>query len=169
MNSSDILADGFGRVREVVHNLGGAVSADALLYRPDPDANTIAWLLWHTARVIDSQVAEVAGREQVWTADGWAARFAFPFDPSATGYGQNAHEVGQVQAGIDDLVGYYDAVHEMVIEYVGGVDEQELDRIVDERWTPPVSAGVRLVSCIEDGLQHVGQASYVLGLAERQR
>ncbi len=168
MNANEVLADGFGRIREVVHGVASSVPPDALTYRPDAEANTIAWLLWHTARVLDSQVAEVAEQRQIWVADGWVERFALPFDVEATGYGQTSSDVILVVANIENLVGYYDAVHEMVLAYVSRVDEAELDRIVDERWDPPVSAGVRLVSCIEDGLQHVGQAAYVLGLAERR-
>ena len=40
----------------------------------------------------------------------------------------------------------------------------DLDRVVDESWDPPVTLGVRLVSVIGDDLQHLGQASYVKGL-----
>jgi hypothetical protein len=39
--------------------------------------------------------------------------------------------------------------------------------VVDRRWTPPVTLGVRLVSVADDCLQHVGQAAYVRGLLLR--
>jgi hypothetical protein len=39
---------------------------------------------------------------------------------------------------------------------------------VDERWDPPVSLGVRLVSVIADDLEHAGQAAYVRGMLERR-
>ena len=39
--------------------------------------------------------------------------------------------------------------------------------MVDERWDPPVTAAVRLVSVVDDAVKHLGQAEYVLGLAER--
>jgi len=64
-------------------------------------------------------------------------------------------------------VAYYDAVHERTIAYVRQLGTDELDRIVDTSWDPPVSLGQRLVSVIEDDLQHVGQAAYVRGLVER--
>jgi hypothetical protein len=38
---------------------------------------------------------------------------------------------------------------------------------VDERFDPPVTMGVRLVSVISDDLQHAGQAAYVRGVIER--
>ena len=40
----------------------------------------------------------------------------------------------------------------------------DLDRVVDDRWDPPVTLGARLVSVVNDDTQHVGQAAYVSGL-----
>ena len=56
------------------------------------------------------------------------------------------------------------AVHEQTVAFVKGLTPEDLDRVVDERWDPPVTLGVRLVSVINDGSQHVGQAAYVRGL-----
>ena len=44
----------------------------------------------------------------------------------------------------------------------------DLDRVVDTRWTPPVTLGVRLVSVLDDDMQHVGQAAYVRGMLLRR-
>jgi Protein of unknown function (DUF664) len=40
--------------------------------------------------------------------------------------------------------------------------------VVDTRWDPPVTLGVRLISVISDDLQHVGQAAFVRGILERR-
>ena len=48
------------------------------------------------------------------------------------------------------------------------VTDADLDRVVDERWDPPVTLAVRLVSVLADGLEHAGQAAYIRGVAERQ-
>jgi len=144
------------------------VSPAILTYRPDPDANSIAWLVWHLTRIQDDHVAGVAGVEQRWLADGWYDRFGLPFPPEAHGYGHTSEEVGQVDVDGDRLRSYFDAVHAATIDYISGLRASDLDRIVDERWDPPVSLGVRLVSVIADDLQHVGQAAYVRGLAERR-
>ena len=45
---------------------------------------------------------------------------------------------------------------------------ESLDRIVDTRWDPPVTLGVRLVSIADDDIQHAGQAAYVKGLLQRR-
>ena len=41
--------------------------------------------------------------------------------------------------------------------------------MIDESWDPPVTLGVRLVSVIDDDLQHAGQAAFVRGVALRRR
>jgi Protein of unknown function (DUF664) len=50
--------------------------------------------------------------------------------------------------------------------FLARLSPADLDRIVDRRWEPPVTMGVRLVSVAEDNLQHAGQAAYVRGLLE---
>ncbi len=170
MRSTDVISDGFGRVREAVHDAVADLTGDELSARLDSDANSIAWLVWHLTRVQDDHVAEVAGEEQVWTSGDWVSRFGLPLDPGATGYGQDSADVAAVRVDSGDLLtGYYDAVHARTVRYVGTLSDAELDRIVDERWTPPVSLGVRLVSVIADDLQHAGQAAFVRGLLLRRR
>jgi DinB superfamily len=168
MEFNEVWVDAFGRVRDATYRVLDGVSREVLTYRPDPDANSIAWLVWHLTRIQDDHVADVAGVEQQWTAGGWYERFDLPFPPEAHGYGQSSDEVGQVDADGDLLRGYLEVVHAVTIDYVGGLRAGDLDRIVDERWDPPVSLGVRLVSVVDDGLEHAGQAAYVRGLAERR-
>lgn len=163
-----LLTDGFGRVHEGVHGALDGVPDDALTWRSDPDANTMAWTAWHLTRVQDDHVAHVAGHEQLWTAGRFAQRFALPFDEDATGWGQDSDEVGQVRVGRELLLDYYDAVHEQTLRYLGGLSAADLDRVVDTRWDPPVTLGVRLVSVLDDDMQHVGQLGYIRGCFERQ-
>ncbi len=167
MRSIDVLIDGFGRVSENVHAVLDGITGEQLVYRPGPRANTIAWLIWHLTRVQDAQIADVAGTEQLWTSADFFGRFGLPFEASASGYGQTADEVAQVK-GIDPalLAEYYDAAHAVTVEYLGGLSDTDLDRVIDERWNPPVTLGVRLVSILDDDVLHVGQAAYVRGLLD---
>ena len=120
--------------------------------------------LWSALKIV-TNVADAAGTAQVWTSDGWAERFALPFDPADTGYGHDGDEVAAVRVESGELLtGYYDAVHQRTIDYVGALTDDDLPRIVDRSWDPPVTLGVRLVSVISDDLQHAGQAAFVRGL-----
>jgi dihydrofolate reductase len=98
MQSKDVIADGYGRVRGIVHAALADLTPEQLTFRVDPDANTIAWLVWHLTRVQDSHLAELIGSEEVWTAAGWVDRFGPPFDRLATGYGHSSQDVAAVHA-----------------------------------------------------------------------
>jgi len=162
-----LLLDAFGRIRELVESTTDGLTPEVASYRPDPDANTIAWLVWHLTRVQDAHLSELAGRPQVWTDQGFADRFELPFSRGATGYGQSSEEVGAVSVPADQLRAYQAAVDAVTTDFLGGVTPADLGRVVDERWDPPVTMSARLVSVIGDCLQHLGQAAYLRGLAER--
>jgi hypothetical protein len=66
--------------------------------------------------------------------------------------------------GPDAVIEYHDAVDARTRSYLERLAPDDLDRIVDRRWDPPVTLGVRLVSIADDSLQHAGQAAYVRGL-----
>jgi len=164
MTPAEVLIDALTRIVEGVEGLLDGLSDDDLVHRPTADANPIAWLVWHLARVQDDHVADVAGLEQVYTAKGYADRFGLPFDHDDIGYGHTSDEVAEVRAPADLLLDYVRAVHAQTVGWLGGVSADDLDRVVDERWDPPVTLGVRLVSVANDDAQHLGQASYVKGL-----
>jgi len=169
MNVADLLVDGFGRVRENVHAAVEGLTAEQLRTRLDDEANSIAWLVWHLTRVQDDHVADVAGTEQVWTGQDWLSRFGLPLPAADTGFGHRPADVEAVR--VDDpalLTGYHDAVHEQTVRFVEGLDGQALDRVVDEAWDPPVTLGVRLVSVLDDDIQHAGQAMFLRGVLERR-
>ncbi|MCX7520818.1 DinB family protein [Microbacterium sp. STN6] len=167
MTHTDLLVDAFGRVEHGVHAVLDGASDEVLTYRADPDANTIAWLVWHIARVQDAQLAPLAGRDESWSSNGWYDRFEVPFDASASGYGQSSADVAAITADADLLRGYFDDVQRSTVEYVRSLTDADLERVVDTNWNPPVTLGVRLISTVADDLQHVGQAAYVKGLATR--
>ena len=169
-NANEILQDAFDRVHELVPSAIEGLSADELLWRPDPDANHIAWLVWHLSRVQDDHVAGVGGVEQAWTAQGWVDRFGLPYAADTVGYGQSSDDVGAfVLSDPGLLTGYHEAVHALTGSVLEGLSDEGLERVVDERWDPPVTMGVRLVSIVDDDVQHAGQAWYLRGLFERAR
>lgn len=166
-HANALLVDAFGRVKEAVHGAVEGLTREQLVHRVDRDANTIAWLVWHLTRIQDDHVAALAGTEQVWQRDGWLARMGLPFGPGEHGYGHTSQKVAAVDVPPELLLGYHDAVHEQTVAYLSGLDEASYDDVVDRSWDPPVTRAVRLVSVVEDDLQHVGQAAFIRGIVER--
>jgi len=167
MHAKDILIEGYNRIQEEVHATVGGLGPDALNHRPSPDANSIAWLVWHLTRVQDDHVADAFELDQVWLTQDWEKRFGLDLPRRDTGYGHSPAKVARVRVDSPELLtGYYDAVHEQSLGVLRELAAKDLERIVDERWDPPVSLGVRLVSVLADDLEHVGQAAYLRGLVQ---
>lgn len=169
MPAADVLADAFDRVHTTARAAVEGLTGAELAWRADAEANTVAWLVWHLARVQDDHVARAFDAAQAWTEDGWAGRFGLPFDDRETGYGQDAADVAAVRVGADLLTGYLDAVHARTLGHLRGLTDADLGRVVDDAWDPPVTLGVRLVSVVADDLQHAGQAAFLRGLLLRRR
>ena len=168
--TTSILLDAFTRVRDGLPSQLDGLSAEQVVWRPAPDANSIGWLAWHLTRVQDDHLADLGGVEQVWTGGGWAQRFALPYDDHAIGYGQTSEEVGAFSVTDTSLlVGYQQAVYELTARVLAELTApDDYARIVDERWDPPVTAAVRIVSVIGDITQHLGQLAYVRGLLDQR-
>jgi hypothetical protein len=165
MDVASLLLEMYGRIPPLARQAVEDADPTQILYRPAPDANSIAWLIWHVARVQDHHVAELLGTDQIWIEGEWARRFGLAPDPSNTGYGHSAADVTAVQPDHPDvLLEYLAAVDDRTRSMLAGLTPADLDRIVDTRWDPPVTLGVRLVSIADDSLQHAGQAAYLRGL-----
>jgi hypothetical protein len=169
--SAELLVDGFGRIRESVADVLSGLTAEQLAYRVDADANSVSWLVWHLTRVQDDHVAAAFGVPQVWASDGWAERLGLPAGMTDHGYGHTSAQVAAVAAACaaSGLLGeYHEATYAQSVKLVSEVHDGDLDRVVDRRWTPPVTLGVRLVSVLDDDMQHVGQAAFVRGVVLRR-
>ena len=173
VTATDILRDAYGRFPAELRGLLHGLDARTLLWRPDRDANSIAWLAWHLTRVQDDHVAGVGGAEQAWFRGGFDERFALPYEAETIGYGQTSAEVGAFTvADADLLLDYHTAVHAMTMRVLDRLGEAPPEagyaRVIDPNWDPPVTVAVRLVSVIGDVEAHLGQMGYIRGLAERR-
>ncbi|MFN2608733.1 MAG: DUF664 domain-containing protein [Acidimicrobiales bacterium] len=165
MDVPSLLLELYGRIPPLAASAVEGLDAHRLTERPSPAANTIAWLVWHLARVQDHHMSELMGVDQVWVGGAWARGVGLEPDPANTGYGHSAQQVAGVRperAAV--LTGYLAAVDARTRPWIGRLAAPDLDRVVDRRWDPPVTLGVRLVSIADDSLQHAGQAAYLRGL-----
>lgn len=165
MDVAAVYQELFGRIPPLVRTAVNGLSADDLTRCAQPGTNPVGWLVWHLTRVQDHHVSELLGTEQVWTEDGWSARFGLAADPWNLGFGHQPADVAAVRPeSAQALVEYHDAVFARTAPLLAGLTPEALDEVVDRNWDPPVTLGVRLVSVADDSLQHAGQALYVRGL-----
>ena len=167
-----VLLDAFGRTPHLVDRALDGLTDQDLTRRVDPDANTVAWLVWHTARMQDGQVAGVErslGRnaEQVWRSGGFADRFGLDVRDDTVGYGMSSSDVDKVRAPADLLAAYHRAVNDHTLSLLESLDVADFERIVDPDWDPPVTLLARLVSIEQDAVQHLGQAAFLRGVLQR--
>jgi uncharacterized damage-inducible protein DinB len=165
VQGTKVLIEAFGRLPELVAGAVEGLSPEQLRQAPAEGANTIGWLVWHLTRVQDSHLTELIGGEEVYASGGWAVLFGLPAGSTDTGYGHSPEQVAAVAPETSQaLLNYYAAVHERTLDHLRGLSDDDLDRVVDKNWDPPVTLGVRLVSVYDDDAQHAGQAAYVRGL-----
>lgn len=165
MDVDALLLELYGRIPPLARESVAGLDVEQLTTPPAAGANTVAWLVWHLARVQDHHVSELLDVDQLWVGADWAGRFGLAPDPSNTGYGHTAAEVLAVRPDTPDLLlDHLDAVQRRTESFLAELTPTDLDRVVDRRWDPPVTLGVRLVSIADDSLQHLGQAAYVRGL-----
>jgi hypothetical protein len=161
MAETDILLDAFTRVYESLHRTLADITAAELIQEPHPP---IGWLAWRLSRIMDSNVARLAGREQLWIGDGWAARFGMAPEPAD--FGRSAthtrEQVRAFRASRGLLLAYYDAAYEQMKTYLKTLTAEELVRQLDEpQYQPLPTVAVRLVSVLENAMTNEGQISYL--------
>ena len=171
-SATAVFLEAYSRTPDLAATALEGLTQDDLTRRIDPDANTVAWLIWHTARMQDAQITgakRALGREahQVWTARGFADQFGFDLGTREVGYGMSSDEVAKVHAPADLLEAYHSAVHEDTVAFLKSLEDGDYDTIVDRHYDPPVTLLSRLVSIEQDAVQHLGQAAYVRGVLIR--
>ena len=169
MTTLEMLIDVLSRSRERFDRAFDGVTLEQANTRPAPDLapriDSLTWLAWHTAREQDLQIAALAGTSEVWTSQGWVDRFNLDLPRNSMGYGHTPEEAARVHVtDLSLLLGYLDQATEATIAYVRSLTPDVLNDVIDTRWTPHVTRGVRVVSIIDDAAQHAGQAAYIQGM-----
>jgi DinB family protein len=161
MIATDILLDAFTRVNESLHRTLADLTPEELIKEPHP---SIGWLAWRLSRVMDSNASRLAGQEQLWVANGWAARFGMP--PAPADFGRSVRhtrqQVRDFRASVDLLLGYQDAAYERMKSYLETLSDADLARELDEpQYQPLPTVAVRLVSVLENAMTNQGQISFL--------
>ncbi len=166
---SQLLDMNWGMVEMAMDGL----TPEELSKMPTDDSNSIAWLMWHTARDEDYLISLAEERPQLWVSEGWHDKFGIEpgtvdgHDFKDIGVGSTAKEVASFKtpdAGV--IIGYYLAAREATKKYLENVSPEDLDREMPDPWSNGGKTTlVTYINCIVDeALAHGGQVAMLRGL-----
>ncbi|WP_328460958.1 DinB family protein [Streptomyces sp. NBC_00448] len=163
-----------GLFRRMRADYAGAVEGigpAALAWQVSPTSNTIGWLAWHIARVQDRNLSELTGAPQLWVAEGWAARFGRPADPSDTGFGHSAQQAAAFRTPNSNLLPAYQVTaHALAERYLAAAPDGDLTRVVDSPTLGNAhTVEERLRGLITDSFAHLGQIGLLRSLVPGHR
>ena len=108
----------------LVDGLFGSLSEAQLRARPHPGVNTVAWLLWHSARIEDVALNRFLSDRQQVLGD-WLERLEVPRRDVGTGMSDAEVDELSTRLDLEALRGYLDAVTSrtlVVVETLRGSD-----------------------------------------------
>ena len=141
MDALDFFLVRYAQVHQVLTDPAIKQLSEAQLRgRPYPGANTVAWLLWHTARVEDVGVNRFAADRPQVLDDGWLTKLGV--GRRDVGTGMNDAEVDELSARIDldALHGYWGAVTRRTPEVVESLRGSDLAALVPKEHVERVAS-----------------------------
>ncbi len=166
MHISRIVEEAFQELEaELAHMLEG-LSPEDLDWRPDQDANSISFLMWHIGRAEDIFVSDYALRQaQVFERKGWSDRWGIAVDDTGFGYGRE--EINAYPSPpLAEIAEYRKQVRGESLAYLKTLSESDFDFVPpsDHPRRRDYTLGRVWSHLICEIAQHVGQISYIRGL-----
>jgi hypothetical protein len=177
MNANEVLIDLLEDNRRRLHRVFDDMSDECIMWRPDPDANSIAITVWHMARILDVFLTQqTKGRpsaEEVWFGRNWAQLTGY--DPR--GLGQNGWGMltGFSQTDVAampqltraQVLGYLNNVYDAVTEYLSDIS---IDQLLSP--APGFEGRYSKYQCIQmallDNVRHLGEVFAIQARWDRQ-
>jgi hypothetical protein len=141
-------------------SLEGLTQEDAA-WRPNDDCNSIAFILWHTARVEDFFISRVIQRKpEIY--EGWQEKLGTPARES--GFGYTPEQLGAWPVPkLEDVVGYADAVRKSTLAFLDELPPEKMLELARPDRPPDTIGSVFSRVCTEVAL-HMGQIDYLRGI-----
>ena len=171
MDLKDFIEDALEEFNARLYQTLDGLSTEELSWRPDSQANSIAFIVWHVARVEDRWTQWFARDSvEVWIRDGWYRRVTLP--EGDTGIGYSVAQISSfpaLTAGV--LRSYADGVRNETLDYLHGLAPGDFDLRPGRRPFPDVgdfgqdfTIGRMYRQLIGETNQHLGQVRYLRGL-----
>jgi len=114
----------------LVDGLFSKLSEAQLRGRPHPGVNTVAWLLWHSARIEDVGVNRFLSDRPQALDEGWLGRLKVPRRDVGTGMTDGEVDELSLRIDLEALRGYWEAVTTRTLAVVETLEGTDLEALV---------------------------------------
>jgi hypothetical protein len=166
MAATESIGTALERNWDMIDRALAGLDDSALARQPSDQCNSIAWILWHMSRVVDTfMTTRFREKPQRWISEGWYRKFGMSDNPEDRGVGWTAAQVAMWPAPARDVqIGYYHAVRAAAREFLSSVTPDELEKtIVFPPSNEPRSIASALGQMTWDAISHGGQIAYLRG------
>jgi len=171
MDAKELLLRSLNQSQEYLTKYGlDGLTQEEVAWSLGPECNSIAFILWHIARVEDIFVRRHCQRkEELYEAEGWWEKLGTPARETGYGYRESGYgyTVEQLQAWpvpkLETLRGYADSVRNHTLAFLERLSSEKLDEMP---WPdrPLDSIGAALCHMSTEIALHVGQITYLRGM-----
>jgi uncharacterized damage-inducible protein DinB len=124
------IKDNLGFVHRGFANAPGGLSTEQLNFVPVGESHSVAWTMWHAARIEDLFINQVfQGQRSEWEAGGWAAKTGLP--EKGFGTGQSTADAKEVR--IDNIEAFLEYAKEIARQadaFLDSLNDGDLEREV---------------------------------------
>ena len=137
------------------------LTQEEVAWSPKAECNSIAFILWHIARVEDFFVNRVIQREnELYESGGWQEKLGTP----VKAYQYSAEELQAWQVPkLEDLREYFNSVREKTLAFLNSIPPEKLSEVPRPDRSPD-SIGTTLSRISTEIAMHVGQIAYLRGM-----
>jgi uncharacterized damage-inducible protein DinB len=163
MKLNEFISHSLGESTGYIGRAIKGLSAQELAFQPRPDSNSIAFLLWHLARVEDLWINRILSEgKELYETDAWYGKFGT--EPLDSGFGYDvARLAAWHQPKLELLLAYASAVRQKTEDYLKSLNEKQLDEPRDFGWSKG-TVGSALSHLVTEVGEHSGQIGYLRGL-----
>lgn len=164
MEVKDFICTAFEHINHVTGRVLNGLSHSETLWRPGPGCNSIALILFHSARFEDMVVqTRILERAQIWETEKWYQKLNLPASENAAGYA--AEQVAAFSVpDFKDLKAYSDTVRAQTIACIKSIPVEKLDKVINMPFLGEIKISSLLALIMVHQSEHIGEISYVRGL-----
>jgi uncharacterized damage-inducible protein DinB len=163
MKTSEFIVKTLTESKEYINLAIKGLTPDELSFRPKPHSNSIAFLLWHVARVEDFWISRILlGGKEIYELDCWFEKFGTPTQDSGFGYDVKKLDAWPIPK-LELLQSYAAAVRGKTQEYLSTLYGKKMDEAKDFGWSKG-TIGSALSHLVTEVGEHTGQIGYIKGI-----